>query len=103
MSNAVFNVVTLNDNDYYSGGTNVHEEFAIDFSDSTNITIDSTSGVEDRIRFTNNWPMDNTDINIHDNDLYIKTWNNDTGQAGTGTIIIKDYMDSTIKTILFAE
>ncbi len=104
MANGVsFNVVTLNDNDYYSGGANVHEEFAIDFSDSTNITIDSTSGVEDRIRFTNNWTMDNTDINIRDNDLYINTWNNDTGQAGTGTIIIKDYMNSTVKTLLFAE
>ena len=104
MANAIsFNVVTLNDNQYYSGGANVHQEFAINFLESTNITIDSISGVEDRIRFTNNWSVDNTDIQIRGNDLYIKTWDNSTRQEGTGTVIIKDYMKSTVKTIVFKE
>ena len=104
MSNTIsFNVVTLNDNQYYNGGANVHQEFAINFTESTNITIDSTSGVEDRIRFTNNWSVDNTDITIRGNDLYIKTWDNNTRQEGAGTVIIKNYMNSTVKTILFGE
>ena len=103
MSNQTYEVVSLSDNQNYSGGADVHQEFAITFSESTNITIDSTSGVEDRIRFTNDWSVNDADFQIRGNDLYIKTWDNNTRQTGTGTVIIKDFMNSTVKTIVFKE
>lgn len=99
----LFNIVTLSDNQNYSAGADVHQEFAVSFSDSTNVVINSVNGVEDRIRFTNNWSVDNTDLQVHGDDLYIKTWDNNTRQEGTGQVVIKNYMNSTVKTIEFGE
>ena len=50
-----YNVVQLSDNQTYNGVIDTHEEFAIDFGENTNITIESENGAEDRIRFTGSY------------------------------------------------
>ena len=97
LSNAAGKVLT------YTGGTAARQEFAINFSTATNIVIDSVSGTEDRIRFTNNWSVDNVDMQIVGNDFYIKNWDPKNNQTADGQVVIKNFMNSSVKTIEFGE
>ena len=98
----LFNVVTLSDSQSYSGGTDIHQEFDITFSEATNITINSSSSTEDRIKFTNNLSVNNVDLQVIGNDFYIKNWDSSNPQVN-GQVVIKNYMNSSVKTIEFGE
>ena len=103
----LFNVVTLSDDQSYSGGTDTHQEFDITFSEATNITIDSSSSTEDRIKFTKstdeNWSVDNVEMKIIGNDFYIKNWDKAASKVIDGQVVIQNYMNSSVKTIEFEE
>ena len=103
----LFNVVTLSDDQSYSGGTDTHQEFDIAFSEATNITIESSSSTEDRIKFTKstdeNWSVDNVEMQIIGNDFYIKNWDKAASKVIDGQVVIRNYMNSSVKTIEFEE
>ncbi|MBR6443284.1 MAG: hypothetical protein IKS46_06325, partial [Clostridia bacterium] len=102
----LFNVVTLgNTGDVqlaYSGGADARQQFDIAFSEDTNIVIDSPAGAEDRIKFTNGWSNDHEDLFVNGNDLYLWNWDEELGDDAPGQLIIKDYLDSSVKTMEFS-
>lgn len=87
----------------YDSGSDVCEEFDINFTTSTNIVINSANGSEDRIKFTDNHSVDNVDIQIKDNNLYLYNWDPQAKQRIDGQVVIKDIKNSTVKTIEFGE
>ena len=104
-----FTVVPLADNEYYDGGTDIRQEFAINVSEDTDIVIDSASKTEDRIRFTNDWTTNNVDSFVyHDkfynrDDFYIRNWDNESLTDTDGQVVIADFMNSSVKTVEFAD
>ena len=106
INTVTYDVVELADNQYYSGGVSEHQEFAINFSEDTNITIDSVNGAEDRIRFTGSYLTGNNleyRFSEDGEDLYIKTWDYTNNKLGEGQVKIKNYMSSTVKAMILGD
>ena len=101
----IYTPVTLTDKQTYSGGLNVHQEFLVNFSTNTAITINSTSNTMDRIRFTNNGGWSNVHENIYRNgtDLIIGNWDNVNKKKLNGQITIKNFMNSSVKQVEYAD
>lgn len=106
-SDGIFTTIALANEEgqelVYDSGSDVSEEFDINFTTSTNIVINSANGSEDRIKFTDNHSVDNVDIQIKDNDLYLYNWDPQAKQRIDGQVVIKGIKNSTVKTIEFGE
>ena len=101
----IYTPVTLKDEQTYSGGLNVHQEFLVNFSTNTAITINSTSNTMDRIRFTNAGGWSNSHENIYRNgtDLIIGNWDSENKTKLDGQITIKNFMNSSVKQVEYSD
>ena len=99
----LFNEVVLADSSNYSAGTNERQEFEINFTTKTNVVIHSVNGAEDRIKFTDNHSVDDVDFAIQGNDLYLYNWSQEENKRIDGLVVIKDFKNSTVKTLEFKE
>ena len=99
----LFNVLTLTNPEgellNYESASDANQEFAVELNTSTNIRIISTSGAEDRIRFTDNHSVNDLALYLIGNDLYFKNWDSETNQIIDGQVIIADYKNSSIKAV----
>ncbi len=100
----IYTPVALKDNQTYSGGKNVHQEFQVNFSENTNIVINSANGVSDRIRFTNagGWSNDHEDMFVNGNDLYLRNWDSEQRKDVDGQLVVKNIMTSSVREIEFS-
>lgn len=100
----IYTPVTLKDTQTYSGGKNEHQDFRVNFSEKTNIVINSANGVADQISFTNagGWSNDHEDLYVAGNDLELHNWDSNAKEQIGGQIIIKDFMKSSVKKIEFS-
>lgn len=106
--NNIYNVKALNNAAgktlTYKDGLKAHEEFTVNFSTNTNIVIDSTSATADRISFSNKggWSNDHENIYRNGTDLIIGNWDSANAKDLDGKIIIKNFMQSSVKQIEFS-
>ena len=100
----IYTPVTLKDTQTYSGGKNEHQDFRVNFSEKTNIVINSANGVADQISFTNagGWSNDHEDLYVTGNDLELHNWDSNAKKTIGGQIVIKDFMKSSVKKIEFS-
>ena len=101
-----YTLTPLKDKAKYTGGQDVNQEFQINFSENTDIVINTTrsGGNRDRIRFTNagGWSNEHEDLFVNGNNLVLWNWNPDKGTNDPGQIIIQNYMKSSVREIEFS-
>ena len=98
----LFNVAVLGNNSSYTGGKAERQEFSVNLTPDTNITINSASDTSDRIKFADDHSLDNASWRISGNDLYINDYVEGSGETG-GQIVIKNVKQSSVKDVEFAE
>lgn len=99
-----FTQVALKDNQVYRGGKDEHQEFRVNFSEKTNIVIDSVNGVRDRIAFSNpvGWSNSYENIKRSGTDLIIGNWDSENKKELAGQITIKNFMNSSVKQVEYS-
>lgn len=97
----IFTVTALENGAVYSGGASQRQQFNLELNASTDVTISSVSGSEDRIKLTDHHSTENFNFRIEGNDFYIYDYDPETNSQTGGKIVLKNYKENTVKAIEF--
>ena len=100
-SQKIFTVTALGNGTVYSGGAGQRQQFNLELNASTDVTISSVSGSEDRIKLTDHHSTDNFSFRIEGNDFCIYDYDPETNSQTGGKIVLKNYKENTVKAIEF--
>ncbi|MEE3405597.1 MAG: hypothetical protein VZR73_16090, partial [Acutalibacteraceae bacterium] len=100
-SQKIFTVTALGNGTVYSGGAGQRQQFNLELNASTDVTISSVSGSEDRIKLTDHHSTENFNFRIEGNDFCIYDYDPETKSQTGGKIVLTNYKENTVKAIEF--